>query len=441
MKRNYTKDEIDELILDLSSENQEIADFAMSALLIANPHRHLSHLIEALKTGDEVTKQRICYIFGGICDDRCVAPLLSMLEEKNVDIIIAAIDSLQFFPEKRILSHIINQLKINNEKVRESAIFTLGEFLKHGIKEALSPLVKIIKNENEQLKIRHLAFSRLKFLEDQRLRKTLNALKDISDASLYAQVLLFEDELNEDKQQKIDKINSLVDELVSEQDIMKQMNIENQLIAFGGQAAHVLIKKQFEDTKNVQLRIYARMIYEKLGLRIISAFKSLFESFDRFDDIKQVVLLQDIITIVSFRQFASLEPSMLKLLNKMNKYIEKSKNKKIRRHGFVIIKSDIHNALARYGSFNAIDDLKQIFKDGTERQFIQLIEAIGLIGDKHFLIPLINQYHAYNDVKSAKSTIKKAFKAIVKREGIKKNNPIFENLSEVQMNTLKLIQR
>ena len=61
MKRNFTPEEIEELILDLGSDDQEVVDLAMSALLMANPHRHLSDMIEALKWGDDIIKQRISY--------------------------------------------------------------------------------------------------------------------------------------------------------------------------------------------------------------------------------------------------------------------------------------------------------------------------------------------------------------------------------------------
>jgi len=439
VKKNYTKDEITELISNLSSDNQEISDFAMGALLIANPHRHLSDLFEALQTGDEAVKAKICYILGGNSEKRCVAPLLSMLNEKSIIVRIAAIDSLQYFPDKNVIQKIIEQLKIDNENLHHAAITALGEFLKQNLLEALPPLIDIIRNENNDLKTRHLAMSKLKFLDETELNKTLKILKDITDASLYAQVLLFQDELKEGGEQKIKKINKLIENLLSEQDFLRQFKIEDKLVELGGQTARILIEKIFEDVENLELRMRARIIFERLGLKIIPAFKTLLETFDQYEDFKQVFLFQDLITIVSDRQFASLESSLLKVISNINEYLV-GKNPEIQ-NGFLFIKSDIHFALAKYGSNKALEDMRNMFSDGTKRHYIDLIKAIGLIGEKDFLLPLINQYHVYKDFKELKSAIKKAFKAIAFRERINKNNPIFDNLSDVQAQNLKLILR
>ncbi len=55
----------------------------------------------SIKTGDVNIKGRICYILGGFPEDRCIAPHLSMLEEKSFVVRISAIDSLHNLPNEK----------------------------------------------------------------------------------------------------------------------------------------------------------------------------------------------------------------------------------------------------------------------------------------------------------------------------------------------------
>jgi hypothetical protein len=440
LKRNFTSEEIEELILDLGSDDQEVVDFAMSALLMSNPRRHLSDMIEALQWGDDIIKQRICYILGGMIDDRCIDPLLTMLNEENVDTKLAAIDSLQYFPNERIIPYLKDQLKHEDEDVRQEIISTLGVYVKHGVINAHIPLVKIVRNEQESIELRRSALVNLQHLDEDELIPLLNSLKEISDASIYSHILLLQDDLGKNQKQKIVQTEQLLQKLLAEKDALKQIRIEDRLVEGGSIAAKVLIKKILEKPKNAHLRVFTRLIFDKMGHKTIPAFRSLFETFDRFDDLMQVVLLQDLIMVVAQRQYAVLAKPMVKLLDRMNAYIDKLKAENDRRE-FDHIKSDIHFALATYGCRESVDDMKTIMRDGTQRQFLELIEALKHIGDKDFLIPLINQFQAYRNFKRPSGIVKRAFKAIVRREKIKRNDPIFKNLSELQKENLSLIMK
>jgi len=440
LKRNFTDEEIEELILDLGSDDQEIVDLAMSGLLMANPRRHLSDMIDALEWGDDIIKQRICYIFGGIIDARCIDPLLSVLNDKNIDTRLAAIDSLQYFPSERIIPHLKDQLKHEDEYIHEAVIESLGAFVKHGVINAHIPLVEIVQNEDVTIELRRLALLNLQHLDEDELMPILDRLTGLSDASIYSHVLLLQDDLGKNKEQKIAQTEQIVQKLLTEKDALKQIRLEDLLAERGSLTAKVLIKKIFEQPDNAMLRVHARMIFEKMGYKSIAAFKGLLETFDRFNDLMQVVLLQDLISLVAQRKYTALARPMVKLLERINVYIEQQDSETIRRE-FDHIKSDIYFALAIYGCREAVEDMKAIMRDGTQRQFLELIEALVHIGDRDFLIPLINQYQAYRDFKRPIRTVKRAFKAIVRREKIKRSDPIFNNLTELQKQNLSLIMK
>lgn len=440
MKRNFTQEEIEELILDLSSDDQEVVDLAMTALLMANPHRHLSDMIDALNWGDDIIKQRMCYILGGIIDDRCIDPLLAALKENNVETRLAAIDSLQFFPDERIIPHLKDQLKHDDEYVREAVIATLGAFLKHGVNSAHFPLVDVVRNEQEAIELRRSALLNLQYLDEEELIPLLNSFKHISDASVYSHILLLQDGLGKDQDKKIAKVEELIEKLLSEEDILKQIRLRDYLAEKGSLAAKVLIKKIFEMPDTTPISFHARLIIEKMGYKSISTFKWLFETFEQFDDFKQVVLLQDLITIIAQRKYSALAKPLINLLHRMNVFIEKQSDKNKRRE-FILIKSEIHFALSTYGCRDAVDDMKAVMGDGTTRQYLPLIEAMITIGDKDFLIPLINQFQAYKNFNRPLRTVKRAFRAIVRREKIKPMDPIFDKLSDHQKKNLGLIMK
>lgn len=440
MKRNFTREEIEELIFDLGSDDQEVIDLAMSALLMSNPRRHLSDMIDALKWAEDIVKQRICYIFGGMIDERCIDPLLIMLSEANIDTKLAAIDSLQYFPVERILPHLIQQLKHDDEDVRDAVIFTLGVFIKHGVIDAHVPLIDIIRDENEAIELRRSALLNLQHLDEDDLVPVLDSLKEISDASIYSHILLLQDGLGKDREQRIAQVERLVQKLISEKEPLKQIRLEDRLVGKGSLAAKILMTKIFEDPDNTPVRVHARMIIDKMGSKAVSAYKWLFETFDRFDDLMQVILFQDMITVIAQRKYSALAKPMVALLRRMNNYIEKLDAEEDRRE-FDHIKADIHFALATYGCHDAIDDMKGVMKDGTERQNVELIRALAQIGDKDFLIPLINQFQVYRNFKRPSRIVKQAFKAIVRREKIKRTDPLFDNLSELQKENLGLIMK
>ncbi len=433
MRRNYSKAEIKDLIL-------EVADSAMSDLLMMNSRRCLAEMIAALDWGDNLIKQRICYIFGGLTDERCVDPLLAMLNEANVDTQLAAIDSLQYFPLERVVPQLENHLRHEDENIRQAIISTLGVFVKRGVVDAHLPLANLVRNENVSVDLRRLALLNMQHLEEAELKSLLISFDNISDATIYSHILLLQDGLDKNPDQKIAETEQLIQKLLAEKDVLKQIRIEDRLITGGSITAKVLIKKIFAEPDNALLRVHARMMFNKMGRKAISAFKHLFETFDQFYDIRQVVLLQDLIMSIQYRQFSPLSKSLVNLLERINSYIE-TVNSEDRRRDFELIKPEIHFALSIYGCREGVADMKKIMLDGTERQYLSLIEALKYVGDKDFLIPLINQLQAYRDFRSPIRAVKQAFKAIVHREKITWDDPIFDNLSDLQKQNLTLIMK
>lgn len=437
MKRNYTKDEIRELIFDLSSENPEIAEFAMTALMMANSRRHLNELIRALDNDNDIIKERICFILGGFSENRCIDPLLSVLErDENILIKMAAIDSLQYFYEDRIIPVLEYHLKSEPDEMKEAIIETLGEHIKHGVQDAHLPLVNIIKNEKELIELRQLALKKLQNLEVLELTPLIKQFKTISDASIYSQIMFIEDHILEDKQQKLKEAKRLVHRLKKQYDSIDSYKIEDALVNYGTTGARAIIDEVFRNPQNMYLFSHAGLVVEKLGIKAVPVLKSVFESFNNFHEVESIYLIQSLITYLCNPRYSALESSLLILLKNLNRYLRHD-NKDDHEYMFSILKADLHLALAKFGSFKGLEDMKTLMKDGTERQFQTLFLAIRAIGDEDFLIPLINQYDAYRNSNEIQHLIRKAFLAIVKRHKIKRSDPLFDQLTDDQKQFLK----
>jgi len=432
MKRNYTKVETQELIIDLSSRKREIADFATTALMMANPQRHLEEIIQSLETDNENVKQRIYFILSGFDDKRCVDALILGIEnETNYTTKFAVIESIQCFHQSRIVPFLQKQLCNPLKEIRKLIITTLGIYVKHDVPDAHLPLLIVIKNETELMELRHEALQQLTHLDDSELLSLIEELKNISDASIYLQLLVLEDELKRDNQQKIQQVEELLNKLKSTDDVMEQIKLEKQIIEFGRIAAKLILDTIIDKYDDPRMLIHAMIITEHLGTKTIPAFRRLLESFDRFDDFDRILVLTNLFSSINDPQYKVLSSSFLKLLQNLNRYL-KEKVLENRQSDINLFKSEIHTVLALYGCVEALDDLKALFGDGSRPQYFPLIAALKNIGDKDFLIPLINQYHIFRTVPYELQTIKRTFTAIARREKIKRNDPLFSHLTKKQ---------
>ncbi|MBD3288676.1 hypothetical protein GF337_07740 [candidate division KSB1 bacterium] len=409
----------------------------MTALMMANSRDHLNQLVQALDNDNEIIKERICFILGGFTDNRCINPLLTVLERnEGLMIKLAAIDSLQYFHDERIVPVLEHHLKIAQHQIKEAIIETLGEYIKHGVPNAHLPLVKLVKSDHEIAELRLLALDKINSMEVNEIKPLIHEFKSVSDAGIYAQVVFMEDNILSEKKSNLAKARKIVRKLIDEPDTMAALNLEDQLINCGTNGAQAIIDELFDSPQNTMLLTHTGMLIERLGVKAIPALKSLFESFNDFHEHKYIFTLQSLLSSIARPKYSALESSLLIFLKNLNQYIF-DKKKGSNKEEYNILKADLHFALAKYGSEEGLQDMKALMDDGTERQFITFISAIRAIGDQDFLIPLINQYNAYRNSRSTQKSIRRAFLTIVKRQKIKRSDPMFDQLTGDQRKFLK----
>ncbi|NIA31229.1 MAG: hypothetical protein GWP06_15135 [Actinobacteria bacterium] len=427
MTPRFTKQDIEDFVEILSTDDPAAAEYAISSLLLASPRQKFSLLVKALPQSDDLRTQRICFILSSIPDNRCIDPLLGVLQRKSPATRVAAVDALKHYPQLRVLPHLARQLFSKDKDVREKVVETLGEFIKYGISEAQEPLLKIVDDENEVIKLRRAALKALSNLEDDDLLPMLENLQNSSSAELFAEVMYQFDILDtKDRDKKRSHVNDLISELISEKDILRKMFLSDKIAETGRLGAEVITEQLLRFPQNYELLSYGQQIFEKLGLKCTPVFEKIFHAFNQFDDIHRVHILSDFVMIAKEVGMDALAPALTDYFSRMQAYIDKFPENE---NTYFLYKAEILLALARFGVTDILDDLKEMFGDGSNLGFLYVVEAVFRIGDRDFLLPLINLYEKASDSRSDQFKVKKAFRAIIRREKIRRDDPLFKELS------------
>jgi HEAT repeat protein len=104
------------------------------------------------------------------------------------------------------------------------------------------------------------------------------------------------------------------------------------------------------------------------------------------------------------------------------------------------VREKIHYLLGEMNSTSGLDDLLVILGDGSRRVNGEIIETLSKIGNKQALIPLVKIYPIEAQVSELGARyIKLTCREIIRREKISKSDLIFNNLSDVEKETLDKI--
>lgn len=98
----------------------------------------------------------------------------------------------------------------------------------------------------------------------------------------------------------------------------------------------------------------------------------------------------------------------------------------------------IHETLAEWGDRGGLKDLMKLLGDGRGRVRMGVVGSLRQIGDRTSLVPLLRLHALELPVSSSgEQEIKEAFREIVRREGLAKEDPAFAKLTEAERATLE----
>ncbi len=135
-------------LLKALRDDYEVSWNAAEALSLLGK-KSIDLLIQELKTQNNRVKEKIIFVLGKIKDPRVVDILIELLNDKNKDIRNQAARALGAIGNKRATEPLIEALKNEDKKFRDEIIFALGE-LKD--KRAIEPLIKILQEKNSWIR-------------------------------------------------------------------------------------------------------------------------------------------------------------------------------------------------------------------------------------------------------------------------------------------------
>ncbi len=173
-----TSVKIENLILDLSSDNKDICNDAADDLVkIGEPA--VKSLIQCLDEDYKHTnqygqqKRKVCDILGIIGDPRAVEPLNRMLKEDDRHVRRRAANALINVGDERSVEPLINALEDSEEKVRIRAAEALGKI---GDPAAYNPLLKCLNDDKSE--VREATYKSLQKIQQSDIKDELKISRD-----------------------------------------------------------------------------------------------------------------------------------------------------------------------------------------------------------------------------------------------------------------------
>jgi HEAT repeat protein len=148
---------------------------------------------------------------------------------------------------------------------------------------------------------------------------------------------------------------------------------------------------------------------------------------------EHVYLVENLVDILAQLRDRRAATPLLEQLAKLNAAIRRHQlNAAIRRHHNPQLvhcceaaKVKIHRALIEFGEKRGLEDLTEMLGDGRKRVRDGVVDAIGRIGDRRALVPLVRLVHIDEHARS----IKQAIREIVRRERVTPEDRLFKDLN------------
>ena len=98
----------------------------------------------------------------------------------------------------------------------------------------------------------------------------------------------------------------------------------------------------------------------------------------------------------------------------------------------------IHETLAEWADVSGLRDLMKLLGDGRSRVRSGVVASLSKIGDRNALVPLLRLHALEGPVSSSgEQEMKAAFREIVRREGVGRDDTLFARLKEEERATLE----
>jgi HEAT repeat protein len=406
--------EIPDLMRRLRSRKRACVDAARARLAIIGP-RAVGHLTEALEGGEAGLRARAMPLLALIQDPRGRAPLIAMLLDRSARLRGIAASCLARFPAPDATSALIRLLADErNDRVAVTAIQALIEHHRAGQDAALRRLLELLADRGARPRRRLATFDLLPRLRAVERSAILERLRDDPVAEIRQAACEFEVG-GQARDRPGEEIRATLTALGAS-DYAAWNQAVQRLAARGREVVGPLLAEMQSRAHDPEYCKRAGMALKALGPRRASALAG------ALDQIDEPLPLQVLVEVAG----ALGEKPLIYRLKDLIDRLARRPTHVADHHGWdpmQRVRARAHLELARIGSRVAISDLRAALADRDRRLELELLSAIERIGKKDELLLLAAAWEREDEI--TRPRIAEAVRAIMHRERIRRNSPLF----------------
>ena len=424
--------EVEALIGQLASPSTQEVEVALARLTIIGS-RAVEHLIYALKSSRFPIRVNAIEALARIGDPRSIIPLLHSLMDPHPAVKAKAIEALPSFPSPKTARGLIAALKREKEReYRKGIVNALLYLCQQGFIEALDGLLKLLTDRGEDSQLRLQAMEYLKLADPKQRRQLLKRLSLDPDPQIARRARELQKESTR-KRRKLtpSKAEKLIARLKSE-DYLTWSSALRDLPMEGTSLVEPLIDSILSPSTSIAYCRRVGMALRQMGKGVAGKIYPYLDRVGYYPALE--VLIEDISQYHDPHSAVHLK----RVLDRLSEEFARAGDQETQ-SWILLIKGKIHTALADINSRIALGDLREMLIHPATLGWVEFLKAAQLLGNRDFLLPLLQLYQHFEKDEWMGNQIKEAFRTIKKRERIRSNSSLFKSLDARGKKSLKAL--
>jgi HEAT repeat protein len=420
--------EIPELVQRLGSRDLDRVDAARARLSIIGA-RAVEALVEALEGDNNRIRAHAMPLLALIRDPRGREPLAAMLLDEEPRLRELAARCLARFPSPESVAAL--ERFLNREKrpeVRMMGVRALVELYASGLEPAVRRVVEILFDTDEDERVRIAALALLPHLKASERRGLIRRLKQDRCTEVVRRAT--ELEATDDPGAPADAA-SLRNQLagLAAEDYPVWNEAVHRLAAAGATAVHPLVQEMQRRAHDPEYCTRAGMVLKAMGPR---RARGLAEALDEMEEPLPLQVLVEVVGALGEKALIYRLKDLLERLARRTAPEAADGFDPLQR-----VRAKAHLELARIGSRVSIQDLREALADPGRRVELEMLAAVEIIGKKDELPDLLRAW--CREDRFMRERIASVVRTIMKRERIRRNNPLFQTLGNDLRRALEAI--
>lgn len=386
-------------------------------------------LIEALEGDHNRIRAQAMPLLALIHDPRAKQQLIAMLLDRDAKLREIAARSVGRFPCHEAVMAFERLLdRERDEHVRVAAICALVEQYAAGQEQAIRRVLEAAYDGGETTTVRMAALALLPLLGGSQRRGLLKKLKLDPDPEVSEKARQLERADEVDTRTRHGIRSSLLD--LASEDYATWNDAVHRLATCGQAVIAPLIGEMRARAHDPEYCTRAGMVLKALGPRRARPLA------DMLEQVGEPLPLQVLVEVIGVLGEKSMIYRLRELIDRLNTLPRAA----IEANGFDTmqrVRAKAHLELARIGSRLAAGDLRDALRAPDRRVDLELLRAVELVGKRDEIGDLLRAYQ--REDRFMRERIAEVIRRIMKRERIRRNDPMLHTLGEEQRRSLAAI--